>query len=177
MKIIKYMLSTSLLFMLCSCTKQNSTLTFNQAESNSIETVYDTTFLQNDKVNILVYEYLNGKWNERISEFHVSSNQKIVLTLHEPTLEDDSYYLQIISKSTSNEDVIYSQQISFKEKSEFYHHKNISNLKIKADNQNLAIYEWYNDKEKCIYDLTNFNLNNQYSAKRAYLIMICLCNT
>ena len=80
---------------LCSCSVQKSTIILNQEESNSMDRVYDIHCFQNEKINIVIYEYLNGKWNKIISEFLESETQKIILTLVTPQSQENDYHFQI----------------------------------------------------------------------------------
>ncbi len=159
---------------LCSCSVQKSTVILNQEESNSMDRVYDIHCFQNEKINIVIYEYLNGKWNKIISEFLESETQKIILTLVTPQSQENDYHFQISYKDNLDENMKQLQKIVFKESGSFFHQKGISQIEKNKELQNLAIYEWSNDGEVCIYDLKNFSINDSYNAKRAYLVMIDL---
>lgn len=156
---------------LCSCSMQKS-IVMNQDESSSMDKVYDIHYFQDDKINIVVYEYLDGKWNKLISEFLENDTQKVVLTLVEPTSEENDYCFQISYQNNSDENIKELQQITFKENNSFFHQKSISDIEMNKELQNLAIYEWLDDGELCIYDLKNFSIDDSYNAKRAYLVMI-----
>lgn len=157
---------------LCSCHTQKYTIILNQDESNSTNKVYDIQYFQNDKINIVVYEYLNGKWNKIISEFLEEGTQKVVLTLVSPTSLEDNYYFQISYQNNLDDNIKELTQIAVKENNTFFHEKYISHIEKNEELQNLAIYEWIDDGGTCVYDLKNFSIDAPYNAKRAYLIMI-----
>ena len=120
-----------------------------------------------------VYEYLNGKWNKLISELLDDDTQKIILTLFEPTSEENNYYLQISYQNNLDKNIKELRQITFKENNSLlFHQKNINNMKISKKLQNLVIYEWLENGDVCIYDLNNFSIDDSYNAKRAYLVLI-----
>ena len=82
--------------------------------------------------------------------------------------------IKIANKDNLDENMKQLQKIVFKESGSFFHQKDISQIEKNKELQNLAIYEWSNDGEVCIYDLKNFSINDSYNAKRAYLVMIDL---
>lgn len=161
---------------LCSCSVQKSDVLLNSKDSSSNDKVYDIHYSQNNQINIVVYEYLNGEWNEIISEFLESDTQKIVVTLHDSTLEDSHYDLQISYQDHLSEDLQELQQITFQAEDRknnlIFHSKAININKINKKLQNLVIYEWIDNNENMIYDLENFSMDDSYNAKRAYLVMI-----
>lgn len=162
---------------LCSCSTQECStqecIIMNHNESDNMNTIYDIHGFQNDQMNIVVYEYLNGKWNKLISELLDDDTQKIILTLFEPTSEENNYYLQISYQNNLDKNIKELRQITFKENNSLlFHQKNINNMKISKKLQNLVIYEWLENGDVCIYDLNNFSIDDSYNAKRAYLVLI-----
>lgn len=158
---------------LCSCSAQKSII-LNQKESNSEDKTYEICDLQNENINIVVYEYLNGKWKMLVSDVLENKIKKVILSLIEPKSEENEYYLQISYQEDIGNNIKDLKQITFQENSSFFHQKNISKIKINKELQNLAIYEWLDDKDACIYDLNTFKMSDSYDARRAYLILIGL---
>lgn len=160
---------------LCSCSAQKSII-LNQKESNSEDKIYEICDSQNKNINIIVYEYLNGKWKILVSDILENNTKKVILSLIEPKSGENEYYLQISCQDDMGNNIKDLEQIAFQENSSFFHQKNVSEIKINKELQNLAIYEWLDNNDVCIYDLNTFKMSDSYDARRAYLILIGLYN-
>lgn len=168
MKRLKSIVCLFISCMLCACVVQKPLIVLNREESNSIDYIYDVRCSQNRKINIVVYEYLNNDWKQICSQL-CNNLAKITISLHEPTSQESDYYLQINSINSSNitKNIL---SISFEEESESFHQKNISKLEITENRENLVLYEW--DNSSSVYELSDFQLNDEFNAKRAYLITV-----